>query len=105
MTTKEIRKALKAGKKLIFNRHIYGAPHGFERFPVVGVKEVHGLIWVKARNHGDFGVPRWLPVQHDLDDYVSVQFPPVQPVTFEPVPVQAPDSVDAREAREFRRML
>lgn len=82
MTTKEIRKALKAGKKLIFNRHIHGAPHGFERLPVLAVKYINGLTWIKVSVRGHIAKPAWAAVHPELDDYVSVEFPPVQPVTF-----------------------
>lgn len=84
MTTKDIRKAIKSGQKVIFNRHISGSL-SFERLPVLGVKEVHGATWVKFmwfnfRNHST--KPVWAAVQPDLDDYVSINFPPAQPVKF-----------------------
>lgn len=79
MTTKEIRKALKDGKKVIFNRHIWGAPHGFERFPVLAVRIVKGFTYARFIAQGK---PVWALVQPDLDDYVSIDFPPAEPVKF-----------------------
>jgi hypothetical protein len=105
MTTKEARKALKAGEKIIFNRHISGSSN-FERIPVLAVKEVHGVTVVKFNSSWNRQTkPVWVAVQTHFDDYLSVQFPPIVPVTFETVAAQDPDSVDAREAREFRRLL
>lgn len=80
MTSKEIRKSLKAGKKVIFNRHIWGAP-SFERLPVIAVRARESGTWVKIKIPS--GVIGWSLVQPGLDDYVSVEFPPVPPVTWE----------------------
>lgn len=71
MNAKEIRKALKAGKSVIFNRHIYGAPHGYERFPVVSARDVAGLLQVRFV-YDISRKPAWGLVQPDLDDYVSL---------------------------------
>lgn len=83
MTTKAIRKALKAGEKIIFNRHISGSST-FERIPVLAVKEVHGVTVVKIDvSWRGQTKPFWSAVRPYFDDYVSVQFPPAQPVTWE----------------------
>jgi hypothetical protein len=83
MTTKDIRKAIKAGKKVTFNRHVWGAPHGYDRLPVLSVKDIHGKTWVKF--FATFrGVRKavWGGVNPDLDDYVSIDFPPAAPVSW-----------------------